>query len=266
MSDIRYRSVPQTPGQIIDAVLMDRLGLIDGFQPPRTDALCSSEGMDRYGQWGVYLLRELPDDDPSPQFPMQIWDLNIHVGAGNVGSDNQVTDRIDKTIFGGLTQQLIGFQMRGLAIPVSGDQVRVSCRWQPAFPGGRITTVDNVKAWISPGAPQSYRIPFSAVANQFPPVVAEVTPLLRIPPFAQSLKFWKSFSTPYPVWVAFGTWRNVAFGGVVADSATQLVPGNNEIGIPPNARFMTFIDSQGTPPPAVFSQLTNVHGYFECYG
>lgn len=265
--DIRYRAYPQTPGQIIDAVGMDKLGLIPTLAE-RNDALCSSEGMDRYGQWGVYIVRELPENTPPvPEFPMQVWDVNIHVGAGHVGTDNQVSDRVDKTIFGGFTQQLIGFQNRGLAVAVSGDQVRVSMRWQPSLPGARITTVDNVKAWIAPGAPQHYRVPFQAVANQFPPVIGEVTPALRIPTFAQSMRFTKTVSSPWPVWVAFAMWRDQVIGGVgVQDSATQLVPMNGEVGIPPQARYVTFIDSQGTPPPAVFADLSKVWGYFDCWG
>ena len=270
MPDIRYLARPQNVGQSVDFIEIAKQGLVlPTSREVNTSMLCSSEGQgDRYGQWGVYVIRLLPDDFPATGSPAFVTDLNIWVGGGNVGADTQVSDVVVRNQSAGL----LGFDQRGLACAVSGDQVRVSLKWQfldsNTLPNNG---PDQVIAWISPGAPQYYRVPFeSSLCDPANPLNSR--PALKIPVFAQSMTFTRNVQKSSPVWAGFTRWRDVATpptGAFYGDplswsSATAMQPGNSSVPVPPSARFVSFFEDPSEPYDINVPGFAG--GWFDCWG
>lgn len=258
---------PVKPGAMVDFVALARTGaLIDVPNRLRDDPLASVEGPEYYGQWGVYLVRLLPDlEPPAPQVATRIVDVSIVVGAELAGEDVQVTDLATQSV--GIST--VGMGARGLAVAVSGDQVRVTLKSRPfqdASAAFRITTIDAVTCWIAPYAPKHYRVPFDFVMSPLMTVAPfiDATPV-RIPPFAQSMYVRRATESAYPVPVYFVQYRDSSLlTAQVAYTASADNPGSDVVPIPPFARYVAF--SPNPSEPVRPTELQRVYGYFDCWG
>lgn len=264
---------PQSPGLPVDFAELNRLGQLSATSSgQRTDALASSEGPSLYGEWGLFVARALPEDFvPGTGIEGRVDDLLVVAGADKSGLELE----LNQNVLGVGVTIYQGFDRRGLAVSIHGDQLRAALRWTYPAPASRFSrTPDVVHSWVAPYAPKAYEVPFVyELPGQEPTPDLIPSISLRIPTFAQSLTALRDDGSAYPATVFFSRWRNIfgsstatpGLGGLV--TSTQSAPQNGaRIGIPPWARWVQFRLAPGEPPFAPGAITPNVRGVWHCYG